>query len=210
MRDKIAICVGENVTNRFDKPIRDALEDISCSMATALRRYGVRCMRLYSPHPLAKDAATRIEDYKNIAAGANEWGADGFICIDMSTAGKGRARGLTCFCNELGGNEELFAKCVYDNLYYARSKNDPSFWHRFARGVQEMPLYMEKAILLREIAAPTVYAQLGYATNRADREYILKYHEQDADALISGIRAWTHSNIRQIMTNLTITKHTKI
>lgn len=200
MRDKIALCVGEAAGGRFNQPLRDAMINITLLIASELRKHNIRCMRIYAPRE-AKSVREKMQNYRVLSDGANEWGADALLCIDVSDDGKGRKRGFQTWYNTPGGDSELLATMIYDNLYYERTKHELGFLKREGLGIKKMSAWTDRSIIMRSAYMPSTIADLGHFKNTQDREYIIKNQSTLADALVSGVREWSHSEVHRILRN---------
>lgn len=141
---------------------------VALKVAEKLRKAGVE-VRLTRTSDMFIDLQLRC----NIA---NSLGADYFVSIHCNSAGKPEAKGTETYCYKFGGQAEILAKAIQDELIAATGRDN--------RGVKTANYYV-----LRRTNMPAVLTELAFISN-PEEERLLgspEYQEKCAAAIAQGI-----------------------
>lgn len=103
---------------------------------------------------------------------ANKWGADAFISIHCNSAGKS-AKGLETFCYKF--KYRKLADCVQNKIISDKL-------YIYNRGVKEGDLHV-----VRETNMPACLVELGFISNKEDKEFVVTNKDKMALSIANGI-----------------------
>lgn len=114
---------------------------------------------------------------------ANEWGADLFISIHCNASGSGSARGTEQEVYSFGGDSEILANCIQNQIVSSLNTVD--------RGVKEYP----GLIVLKHTSMPAVLIETAFIDNAEDAYLLENETDEFARAIARGITDYQCENM---------------
>lgn len=110
-----------------------------------------------------------------VCTDANEWGADVFIALHCNASANGNARGTETYIYGPGGNSEILATCIQDQIVDSLGTID--------RGVRAWP----GLIVLHNTVMPAVLVELEFIDNDDAATLLTNKTDDFARAIARGV-----------------------
>lgn len=110
-----------------------------------------------------------------ITEASNDWGADLFVSIHCNAAEAPEARGTEVFCYKPGGDSEMLANCVQNQIVNTLGTLD--------RGVK----FSAGLYVLKNTDCPAVLVETAFISNPEDEKLLCDKQDEFARAIARGI-----------------------